>query len=73
MSEPADRRTARGIGHPPLVLAADVALDEHGIDDPDERVELIAAVHFAGDPPCAGLVERHFEVGAGVAVFVARV
>ena len=66
------RRAARGIGDPPLLLAAHVILHQHGIHDPDERVELVTTVHFSADPPRAGLVERDLQIGAGVAVFIAR-
>jgi hypothetical protein len=67
-----DGCAAVGIGDPPLEFAADGALDEDGVDDPDEGVELVAVVDFAGDPPCAGLVDGDIELGAGVAVEVAR-
>ena len=35
-------------------------------------MKLVATVHFSGDPPGTCLVVRHFQVGAGVAVFIAR-
>ena len=65
-------RTASRVRHPPLFIATHVILDQHRIHDPDECVELIAAVHFPADPPCASLVEWHFQISARVPVFVAR-
>ena len=66
-----DGSAGGGIGDPPLDVSADIAADEDGIDDPDDGVEFVAVVHFGGDPPGAGFIQRDFGVGAGVAVFLA--
>ena len=64
------RCAAVGVRHPPLLLPGHVVLHEHRVHAPDERVKGISASDAASDPPRARLVERDFQIDAGVAVLV---